>query len=71
MARLAGVRGRGFICVVRWNGHFGARPLREDGEKAGDVLSDLPDILAAQITPEARLPDLARPVDQVVVCCVR
>ena len=39
--------------------HLGPRPFGEDGEEAGDVLGDLPGVLAAQITPEARLPDLA------------
>ena len=43
------------------DGIFGPRPLGEDGEEAGDVLGDLPGVLAAQITPEARLPDLAGP----------
>ena len=27
-------------------------------------------VLVAQITPDARLPDLAGAVDQIVVCCV-
>jgi hypothetical protein len=42
-----------------------------EGEEAGDALGDLPGILAGQVTPEAWLPDGARLVDQIVVCCVR
>jgi hypothetical protein len=30
-------------------------------------LRDLPGVLAADVTSEARLPDLARPVDQIVI----
>src|SRR5437868_1678155 len=71
MRHLAGIRGGGLGCVVRRNGHLGARPLGEYGEEADDVFDDLPGVLAAQITLEARLPDLARSVDQVVVCGVR
>ena len=40
-------------------------------KKPVTFFDDLPGVLAAQITPEARLPDLARSVDQIVVCCVR
>jgi hypothetical protein len=49
-------------CVLRRDGHLGARPLGEDGEEAGHVFDDLPGVLAAQITPEARLPDFTRSV---------
>ena len=64
MAHLLVVGGAGLPRVVGRGGHLGPRPFGEDGEEAGDVLGDLPGVLAAQIAPEARLPDLARPVDQ-------
>ena len=49
--------------------HLGPRPFGEDGEEAGDVLGDLPGVLAAEIAPEARLPDLAgAPVSSSLDC---
>ena len=59
MARLLVVGGGGLAGVVRRGRHFGPRPFGEECEEAGDVLGDLPGVLAAEITPEARLPDLA------------
>ena len=67
---LGGIPGGGLGSVVRWRGNPGALPLGEDGEEAGDVLDDLPSLLAAQITPKAWLPYLASSVDQIVVCGV-
>jgi hypothetical protein len=67
MAHPAGTQRGRLSRVVRLNRHLGARPFGEDGEEAGDVLGYLPGVLAGQVTPEARLPDLARSVDQVVV----
>src|SRR5689334_12957478 len=71
MADLNGIRGGIPGRVVRRDGHLGAGPFVEDGEEAGDVLGDLAGVLAAQVTPEARLPDLARPIDQIIVCRMR
>ena len=44
-----------------------SRPFGEECEEAGDVLGDLTGILAADVTPETRPPDLVCPVDQIVV----
>jgi hypothetical protein len=63
IGRLAGIRGGGLGSVVGRNGYLDARPLTEDAQKAGGVFDDLPGVLAAQITPEARLPKFARLVD--------
>ena len=71
IVHLAGIRGGRPSYVVRRNWYLGAGPFGEDGEEAGDILSDLASVLSAQVTLEAWLPDFACPVDQIVVCCVR
>ena len=71
MTSLLFIGGGELAGIVRRGWRFDPRPLGEDSKEAGDVLGDLPGVLAAQITPEALLPDLARPVDQIVVCCLR
>jgi hypothetical protein len=58
-AHLAYIRGGGLAGVICRIGPFGRRPFGEDSEEAGDVLGDLPGVLAAQVTPEARLPDFS------------
>ena len=45
--------------MVRRGQHLGPRPLGQEREEAGEVFGDLPGVLAAQVTPEAWLPDLA------------
>jgi hypothetical protein len=68
MERLLAVGGGGLAGSVRRGQRLGPRPLGEERKKAGDVLGDLPGVLAGQITPDARLPDLAGAVDQIAVC---
>ena len=55
--------------VICWGGRL--RPLGEDVKEARDVLDNLSSVLAAEITTEPPLPDLARMVDQIVVLGLR
>ncbi len=72
MVRLAGVASSRRCTIVVIRGRRAApRPLVQYGKETGDVLGDLPGVLAAQIAPETWLPDFAWPVDQVVVRSVR
>ena len=64
MTGLLLVGGGGLAGVVRRERHLGPRPLSEQCEEARDVRGDLPGVLGAQITTNARLPDLAGAVDQ-------
>jgi hypothetical protein len=52
---------------LRRGWHLSPRPFGEECKEAGDVLDDLPGVLAAQITSETRTPDLAGPVDQIIL----
>jgi len=70
MARLAAV-GHAARIVVVGDKSLGPRPFGENGKEAGDVLGDLPGVLAAKIAAQARCPELARPFNEIVVCCVR
>src|SRR6516162_8319454 len=71
IARLADVRRDVLGIVVRCNKHVGTRPLDENGEEAGNILGNLPSVVSAQITSQPRLPNIMRPLDEIVVCCVQ
>ncbi len=59
MTHLVGAGGIGpFADVVRRGRDLRPRPLGEDGEEAGDVLDNLPGVLAAEIAIKTRLPRL-------------
>jgi len=38
--------------------------IGKNGEESGDVLANLPGVVAAQIASETRRPELARPLDE-------
>src|SRR4029077_4655906 len=65
------IGGDGLAGVFRWRGYFRPRPLGEDREGAGGVISDLPGVLIGEVAPGARSPELAGPADQIVVGSVR
>jgi hypothetical protein len=67
IAHLLIIGGDGLAGVVRRRRHLDPRPLSEDGEEAGHVFAYLPGVLISEVAPDAGLPDLARPVDQVVI----
>ncbi len=50
------VEGDGLAGVIRRRGDFDPRPIAQNSEKAGDVVDDLPSVLAAEFTPAAPLP---------------
>ena len=71
MTHLLVIGGAGLASVVRWRGHLGPRPFGEDGEEASQVIGDLAGVVIGEVAPDARFPNPAGPVDQIVVGSVQ